>query len=314
MINSPLVSIVIPVYNGSNYLREAIESALSQTYHNVEIIVVNDGSNDNGETEKIATSYGDRIRYFYKNNGGVSSALNLGIQMMKGEYFSWLSHDDAYRPDKINNQIKYADCDTVVMCGRNLIDKNSVLLGDAREKFRFQKECLIDGDDAVIALLKQGCFNGCSLLIPKTAFEQIGYFDESLHYCQDLLMWLRIFLEGYKLKFIPQKDVLSRVHEAQLTNTKSDLFHKDCMYLSELVIGSICDKSTCDKNLLYYFCKYNAVYNNSDVVNKSVAVGKENNILTAYDIFKIRSFQVYGSIRPMIRKIYYKVFKKMNSR
>ena len=55
MINSPLVSIVIPVYNGSNYLREAIESALSQTYHNVEIIVVNDGSNDNGETEKIAT-------------------------------------------------------------------------------------------------------------------------------------------------------------------------------------------------------------------------------------------------------------------
>ncbi len=58
----PLVSIVIPVYNGSNYLREAIDSALAQTYDNIEILVINDGSNDNGATEAIAKSYGDKIR------------------------------------------------------------------------------------------------------------------------------------------------------------------------------------------------------------------------------------------------------------
>ena len=78
----PLVSIIIPVYNGANYMREAIDSALAQTYRNIEIIVVNDGSNDNGETERIALSYGDKIKYFHKENGGVSSALNLGIQNM----------------------------------------------------------------------------------------------------------------------------------------------------------------------------------------------------------------------------------------
>ena len=82
MGSKPLVSIVIPVYNGSNYMREAIDSALAQTYENVEIIVVNDGSTDDGETDRIARSYGDKIRYFAKDNGGVSSALNKGIKEM----------------------------------------------------------------------------------------------------------------------------------------------------------------------------------------------------------------------------------------
>ena len=96
----PLVSIVIPVYRGANYMREAIDSALGQSWPRCEVIVVNDGSPDGGETERIALSYGDRIRYIAKENGGVSTALNEGIRQMKGEYFSWLSHDDEYRNKK----------------------------------------------------------------------------------------------------------------------------------------------------------------------------------------------------------------------
>lgn len=63
---SPKVSIVIPIYNGANYMREAIDSALTQTYSNIEVLVINDGSNDNGETDRIAKSYGNRIRYFFQ--------------------------------------------------------------------------------------------------------------------------------------------------------------------------------------------------------------------------------------------------------
>ena len=101
MVFNPKVSIVIPVYNGSNYLREAIDSTLAQTYRNIEVIVVNDGSDDEGKTKTIARMYGDKIRYFSKVNGGVSSALNVGIKEMTGEYFSWLSHDDIYMPEKV---------------------------------------------------------------------------------------------------------------------------------------------------------------------------------------------------------------------
>ena len=85
-------------------MREAIDSALNQTYQNIEVIVVNDGSKDN--TEEIALSYGDRIRYYNKENGGVSTALNLGIQEMTGDYFCFLPHDDVFAPQKIEKQIR----------------------------------------------------------------------------------------------------------------------------------------------------------------------------------------------------------------
>ena len=137
----PLVSIIIPVYNGSNYMREAIDSALAQTYQNTEVIVVNDGSNDDGATDEIARSYGDKIRYFIKENGGVSSALNLGIRMMKGDYFSWLSHDDVYTPAKLEKQIAlladHGDGKTIVMCATQQINAKSNLAKVSSTSFIF---------------------------------------------------------------------------------------------------------------------------------------------------------------------------------
>ena len=106
---APLVSIIIPVYNGANYLGQAIDSALNQTYKNIEIIVVDDGSNDNGSTKAIANAYGERIHYYYKENGGTGAAINYGISLMHGEYVSWLSHDDLYKPDKIEKQVAFAE-------------------------------------------------------------------------------------------------------------------------------------------------------------------------------------------------------------
>ena len=104
---APKVSIVIPAYNASNFLAEAIDSALAQTYPNVEIVVVNDGSKDNGATRDVASRYGDKIVYVEKDNGGSSSALNVGIENMTGEWFSWLSHDDLYYPQKLEKQMAY---------------------------------------------------------------------------------------------------------------------------------------------------------------------------------------------------------------
>ena len=80
------VCVLMSTYNGEKFIEEQLDSILNQTYKNIEIIVVNDGSNDDGKTEEIALSYGDKIKYIKKQNGGVSSALNAGIKEMTGEY------------------------------------------------------------------------------------------------------------------------------------------------------------------------------------------------------------------------------------
>mgnify|MGYP002714062777 CR=1 FL=1 len=189
----PLVSIIIPVYNGANYMREAIDSALAQTYKNIEIIVVNDGSKDNGKTEEIALSYGDQIHYFSKENGGCASALNVGIKNMKGEYFSWLSHDDLYYPSKIEHQINILNeldnKDTIIYGGYELIDEKSLSLRFIKPDEKYPKEKL---NISLFALLR-GLAYGCTLLIPTIYFQKIGLFDESLKHTQDYDLFFKIF-------------------------------------------------------------------------------------------------------------------------
>lgn len=124
-------------------MREAIDSALNQTYKNIEVIVVNDSSKDN--TEEIAQSYGDKIRYFSKENGGVATALNLAIKEAKGEYISWLSHDDVYYYYKIQKQIellaKLEDKNTILFSDINLIDENSKIFSNRIIKNMYSRAC-----------------------------------------------------------------------------------------------------------------------------------------------------------------------------
>lgn len=212
MIFKPLVSIIIPVYNGSNYLREAIDSALEQTYKNIEVIVINDGSID--DTERIAKSYGDKIRYFKKENGGVSSALNLGLQKMKGEYFSWLSHDDAYYPEKLEKQIEFLSNfkskNVILYSDYEFIDDNSFATG----RMILDHEMLEKKSE--YALLRSAV-NGNTLLVPKKAFDEYGFFDEYLKCTQDYEMWNRM-MKTYKFVHIPGVLVKYRIHDFQDTN------------------------------------------------------------------------------------------------
>ena len=208
------VTIIIPVYNGSNYVREAIDSALAQTYKNIEILVVNDGSTDEGATRDICLSYGDKITYYEKKNGGVSTALNLGIEKMTGDYFSWLSHDDLYYPDKIEKQMKELekyDENTILYSNVDLIDLN----GKRFDTIMYDHEMLTKKPD--YALLR-GSISGITLLIPRQAFKDCGGFDEKLRCVQDYLKWFEM-LDKYK--FIHMTDVLaaSRVHPKQVTLT-----------------------------------------------------------------------------------------------
>lgn len=209
---NPLVSIIIPVYNGSNYMKEAIDSALAQTYNNIEVIVVNDGSTDN--TDEIAHSYGDKIRYFEKENGGVATALNLAIQNAKGEYISWLSHDDVYFENKIEAQIKELE---------KLKDKNTILYSNyicINEKSQYLKSVQIQNDfnkdklENTLYPVMFGLISGCTLLIPKICFDKVGYFDTSLRTTQDNALWYKM-IQKFNLHFVNYELIKERIHAEQ---------------------------------------------------------------------------------------------------
>lgn len=312
---NPLVSIVIPVYNGSNYLSEAIDSALAQTYKNVEVIVVNDGSKDDGATEQIALSYGEKIRYFPKENGGVSTALNLGIQKMRGEYFSWLSHDDKYTPTKIENQVKllsqFSDKKVLALCATQQINKDSQYIGKKKQGSCFKENQLISASEVLMYLFKHGTFNGCSLLIPKIAFEECGTFDESLRYNQDSFMWQKIFLKGYQLVYQSVKDSLMRIHNGQLTQRGIDIYHRDCEYMSKTLIPEFIQLTDKQNRYLYAYAMYNAKYNTPAVWKECL---KQKGKISLFEKGKVRLMACYGKIRPLIRKIYYRVFKKVKTK
>lgn len=228
----PLVSIVIPVYNGSDYMREAIDSALAQTYGNIEVIVVNDGSTDGGKTDAIAHAYGDDIRYFFKENGGVATALNMGIEKMRGEYFSWLSHDDVYLPDKVSKQIQSLvmenNPNAIVFCDYSTIDAGGRLL----KEYRLRKTACKSMKCFLATDIQTG-LHGCSLLVPKLFFDTYGVFCNNLKCTQDYDLWLR-FTECCDFIHTPEVLVYSRQHSGQGSKTMRGM----CLAEADLLLSN----------------------------------------------------------------------------
>jgi glycosyltransferase involved in cell wall biosynthesis len=217
-MNKPLVSIIIPVYNGSNFLSEAIDSALSQTYPNCEVIVVNDGSTD--ATEDICIIYGDKIRYYKQDNQGVSVALNYGISLMKGEYFSWLSHDDVYYPNKIQIQIEtlfhLGEADSLVFGDYDILIQETGTLHRCDFSKCYPQSLLENSIFPVMYHL----LGGCDILIHKSLFERFGGFDANLYCTQDYDMWLRLF-RSQKTAYVNNPLYISRSHSMQGQKTKN---------------------------------------------------------------------------------------------
>lgn len=229
MVSAPKVSIIIPVYNGANYMQNAIDSALKQTYRNIEVIVVNDGSTDNGETERIALSYGDEIRYFAKPNGGVATALNLGIQKMRGEYFSWLSHDDMYAPNKVEEEVRLVltltQSDPTVIIAEGYWIMNAA--GQPLYKVNLHNQYPSDKLNIPLFLVLRGGVNGCALLIHKSHFMRAGLFDPTLATTQDYDLWFRMF-RGQRVYYASTTNVFSRCHVEQGSKTMRNSHSQEC--------------------------------------------------------------------------------------
>ncbi|MHC4070781.1 MAG: glycosyltransferase family 2 protein [Planctomycetota bacterium] len=203
----PLVSIVIPAYNLSRYLAEAIQSVLNQDYHNIELIVLDDGSTD--DTQRVLEKYNGQFYWESQQNMGQANTLNKGWRMSKGEILSYLSADDVLLPNAVSSSVNcfLNDPDAVLTyCDFNLIDPDSSIIRRVRTpKFDYRE-----------MLAKMICPPGPGAFFRRAAFESAGPWDSSIKQLIDYEYWLRLGLQGCFLR-IPEVLAGYRVHEASQT-------------------------------------------------------------------------------------------------
>jgi len=242
------VSIVIPVYNAEKYLDECITSALEQTYDDIEIIAVNDGSKD--RSLDVLKKYADKIKIIDKKNGGTPTALNAGIRVMTGEWFKWLSADDVLLKHTIASLIQETkklgpeSKLTIFYSNYNLIDRSSNIVG----KFIEPNYGNFSTFEKNVILLDNYYGNGTTSLIHKSIFDQFGLFDEHIGFQEDYEFWLRCcLLHGCKMHLVPEILANYRVHEGQLTKKKVD----ESLVHANLIRNMILDKLSMEEKLVY---------------------------------------------------------------
>lgn len=221
----PLVSVVVPCYNHEKYVKETIESIVNQTYKNIELIVIDDGSKDNSVSliQELADKYG--FTFIHRPNKGLSATLNEGIKLSKGKYFCACASDDMYMLDKIEKQVEFMESNPEYgMCYGKIIEFDETGYKKEREIKNAKSGWIFDW-------LLIGCFIPApATLLKKSIFEDIDYFDESL-WIEDWDMWLRISSK-FQIGFINEFLAYYRRHE---TNISKQSFK---MYKSELKILS----------------------------------------------------------------------------
>jgi glycosyltransferase involved in cell wall biosynthesis len=197
MAEQPLVSVIVPTYNRAGIIRETIENILQQTYANVELIIVDDGSSD--DTQTILRSYGSRIRWATQKNAGPSAARNRGIQMAKGEIIAFQDSDDVWHATKIERQVSLLarGGESVVCCICNSI------LQFADSRTRSFELAPVDPpieegiwlNPAEVLATRFILFNQ-AVAIRRKVLRRIGGFDETFRLMEDMDMALRLSLEG----------------------------------------------------------------------------------------------------------------------
>jgi glycosyltransferase involved in cell wall biosynthesis len=206
-MNSPAVSVILPVYNGERYLRPAIESVLAQTLRNLELIVIDDGSTDS--SPDVARAYGDRIRYVRQNNAGVASAFNHGLRLVTGRYVSWLSHDDLFEPAKLEMQVQaVSGCAAPAVCytDASFIDSDGVVIRELEVPDHAPGELLRN-----LFVCGPIVMSAYSLFFDRRCIDEVGMYDESQSDTQDADMVIRL-ARRFPFKHVPQKLIRIRQH------------------------------------------------------------------------------------------------------
>lgn len=206
----PLVSIVLPVYNGEKFLDISIKSCLEQTYKNWELLIIDDGSSDN--SERIARKYSEqdcRISYFRNSeNLKLPRTLNRGFSLANGKYLTWTSDDNYYRPDAIKKMVSTLEETDAgfVFAACSIINANGDKISENRAPKEY-RHAIWDYD-----------FVGACFMYTREVYERIGEYDPNMFLCEDYDYWLRIFAR-FEVEYIDEDLYAYRQHEGALSQT-----------------------------------------------------------------------------------------------
>ncbi|WP_169741597.1 glycosyltransferase family 2 protein [Beijerinckia mobilis] len=224
----PTLSIVIPAYNVANYIRPAVESALAQTFTDLEVIVVDDGSTDTTPAilaDLVHTSRGGLLRIIRQENRGLSGARNTGIQQARGAFIGFLDGDDIWLPEKAAKQIDLMKKDPSIGIS---FSHSEYLTENGRRTgtILFSPKAQPSLHDLI---RRNHLGNGSTVIARRECFEQVGLFRTELRSCEDYEMWCRILcLTTYKAVLTPEVLTLYRLRQSSLTfNAKKFIENAD---------------------------------------------------------------------------------------
>ncbi|MGN0334583.1 MAG: glycosyltransferase family 2 protein [Lachnospiraceae bacterium] len=212
-VEKPLVSVVLPVYNGERYLESSIESCLNQTYRNLELLILDDGSTDrSAEIAKHYEKLDSRVHY-HKNpqNLKLPRTLNRGFALAAGDYLTWTSDDNYYRPqalekmvaelEKGNSEFVFAAC--------SIIDEEGM------------EHSTISAPEEYRSAIWNWNFVGACFMYSRKAYETIGDYDPELFLCEDYDYWLRMF-SRFEISYLDENLYAYRRHGKALSATNRE--------------------------------------------------------------------------------------------
>lgn len=247
----PLVSVVMPVYNGGLFLQESIDSILAQKYKHFEFIIVNDGSTDNTEAI-VLSNYDDRIRYFRNvTNKGLIYSLNYAINRANGEYIARIDADDIATSDRIENQIVFLMSNTDYgICGTNFIQI------DRKGKLISKVSLPLSNEDAQTLLFFGNVFCHSSMMIRANLIRSFQYRSEFL-VCEDYDLWSRM-AKKTKVANLPGFSTLYRMHGNNFSVKERQTMNRVISKINERFLKEWNIKYTQDELLIHAnFLQYN---------------------------------------------------------
>jgi len=259
--SKPLVSVVVPSYNHEKYVKETIVSILNQTYKNIEIIVIDDGSKDNSVNiiQDLSDEYG--FTFIHRANKGLSATLNEGIDLSKGKYFCVCASDDIFLPIKIEKEVEFMESHPEYsMCHSNIMITDGIKTNkvDRKRDHELGFEDLLFANEIAAP----------SVMLRKDVFDIVGCYDESL-YVEDWDMWLRIANEGLRIGFIDDYLAIYRIHSTNISKNFDKVVEADEKILNKwnshplyekalqnLYLGIFAGYSLYDKKKALKYLKY----------------------------------------------------------